>query len=183
MRRIGAVCLLAVLGAACSGDDEGAGTAPAADRGTDEAASAADSGFGPCDEVTIEDFQQIFGDRFAATKAGGIAADCSVVARDTHVGEALAIRDTARAGYGEDYATARSTAEADRFCPESVSDVDGIGDRAFYVATCDPMERPNESLHVELDGSHLSYSAYFIPEDRIASAREALTALARRLLG
>jgi len=175
-------CLLLLLGTACSGADENAGAASVKQENT-KAASAAESGFGPCEDVKIEEFQAIFGEQFTVVKTGGVAADCTIVARDTYIGESLTIRDTAKAGYGEDFDAARSIAENDRFCPGSLHDVEGIGDRAFYVTTCDPKERPNESLHVEIDGSHIAYSAFFIPADRIDSTEEKLTALATRLLG
>ena len=183
VRRISFCCLLVLLGAACAGADEEAGSASGNREEKTTPASATESGFGPCEDVKIEEFQAIFGEQFSVVKTGGVATDCTIVARDSYIGESLTIRDTAKAGYGEDFDSARSIAEKDRFCPGSLHDVEGIGDRAFYVATCDPKERPNESLHVELDGSHIAYSAFFIPADRIDSTEEKLTALATRLLG
>lgn len=182
LRLLGACCLLAVFAGACSGSDGDKSSAAETDSTAAEAAASSEAGFGPCDEVKIEEFQQLFGEQFTVVKTGGVAADCTIVARDTYIGESLTIRDTDKAGYGDDFDTARSTAEKDEFCPGTIHDVEGIGDRAFYIATCDPKERPNESLHVEVDGSHIAYSAFFIPADRITSTEENLTALARRLL-
>lgn len=176
-------CVAVVVGTACSGTDDRAGTGSTTGSPRADATGASDSGFGPCDEVELAEFQQIFGEQFTAVKVGGTAADCTIVARDTAIGESLTVRDTRRAGYGEDFATARSAAESDQLCPAAVHDVEGIGDRAFYVSTCDPKERPNESLHLELDGSHIAYSAFFVPGDRIGATEEALTALARRQIG
>lgn len=179
-----AVVLFVALGVGCSGPDDSSSRTGSEHRDP-RTNTTPDwgSGFGPCEDVTLEEFQQVFGDRFTAVKVGGTAADCTIVARDTAIGESITIRDSARAGYGEDFDSARTAATRDRLCPASLHDVDGIGDRAFYSETCNPEERPNESLHIELDGTHIAYSAFFVPADRIAGTEEALTTIAHRQVG
>jgi len=179
-RHLVVACLLVALCAACTGTDDGAGKASARPA-SGAKASQAGSGFGPCDEVKLEEFQHLFGEQFTAVKVGGTATDCTIVARDTAIGESLRIRDERRTGYGDDFAAAHSAAEHDQVCPGSVHDVAGIGDRAFFVSTCAAQALPKQSLNVERKGSLVTYSAYFVPADRVDSTEEALTALARRL--
>lgn len=181
IRRLVVACFVVALCAACSIGGDGAEKASASRRAPSATSSRSDSGFGPCEKVKLEEFQRLFGDRFTVVKVGGTATDCTIVARDTAIGESLTIRDERGTGYGEDFAAARSAAEGDRVCPGSVHDVDGLGDRAFFVTTCASTALPRQSLHIEVGGSYLTYSAYFVPADRMASTQESLTALARRL--
>jgi len=182
---LGSVAIVVLLGAGCARSVEGSGGSGGESAGENHAPVAVGSAseFGPCEDVTLEEFQQIFGDRFTAVKVGGTAPDCTIVARDTAIGESLTIRDSDRAGYGSDFDAARAATENDHLCPGSVHDVGGLGDRAFYATTCDPAERPNESLHIEVDGHHIAYSAFFVPADRITTTEDALRAIADRQLG
>lgn len=183
IRRLVVACFVVALCAACSNGGDGAEKASASRRAPSATSSRSDSGFGPCEKVKLEEFQRLFGDRFTVVKVGGTATDCTIVARDTAIGESLTIRDSDRAGYGSDFDAARAATENDHLCPGSVHDVGGLGDRAFYATTCDPAERPNESLHIEVDGHHIAYSAFFVPADRITTTEDTLRAIADRQLG
>lgn len=184
--RRGAVAVLALVvlfGAGCTATEDEAsrnGKEPGDQR--TPATTTSGARFGPCEDVTLEEYQLIFGDRFAAVKVGGTAQDCTIVAARTYLGESITIRDSDRAGYGEDYDAAREAVSSDFLCPTSAHEVEGLGERAFYVTTCDPKERPNESLHIEIDGRHLTYSAFFVPADRIAGTEDALVGIATRQL-
>lgn len=176
-----AVGLLVVVGAGCAGSDDEATESSAAPAGS--AGASTEDGLGWCDDVTVEEFQQLFGERFTVVKRGGVANDCTIVAQDTYIGEALAITNYTRVGYGPTFDEARTTADGDYLCPDGSRDVEGLGDRAFYVPTCDPDERPAESLHIEADGEYLRFLAFDIPIEQIATTEESLLALATRLLG
>jgi hypothetical protein len=174
------VALVTSIGAGCSsGDDDASSTTEPAAEST---AAPGDGGLGWCDDVTVEEFQQLFGERFTVVKRGGVEHDCTIVARDTYIGEALTITNHTRAGYGPSFDEARANADGDFLCPDGTIDIDGVGDRAFYVPTCDPKERPIESLHIENDGEHLMFLAFSIPAEKIATTEESLIALAQRLI-
>jgi hypothetical protein len=175
------VVLVAAIAAGCSsGDDDASGdTEPAAESSNN---AAGDGSLGWCEDVTVEEFQQLFGERFTVVKRGGVQHDCNVVAKDTYIGEALAITNFTQVGYGPSFDEARAAADGDFLCPDGTRDIDGLGDRAFFVPTCDPEERPAEALHIEANGEHLRLLAFDIPIEEIATVEENLIALAERLL-